>query len=187
MEDKHILSKYHKYKTKYLQLRNMCDKTIKKAIVKGKSYVGIPYGKWRGGPLSEKAPMWSSNKPVTCEVKSASCAGLTNLMLRSINVPLPYSKRGGTGGTLAYYDYYKDVAEDFDINKKYPEGTLIGRKYYNIEDQGHVAVVLKNGKLLQSYPNAGVTDNITIAQSHMGHYYEYAVLPQNWLCSKSKL
>lgn len=160
---------------------------VEKAIIKGKSYVGIPYAEWKGGPLTAYSPLWSSNDPVTCEVRSTSCAGLTNLMLRSIGVPLPCSKRGGMGGTMAYYDYYRPVAKTFDVKKTYPEGTLIGRKYRSVQDQGHVAVVLKNKKLLQSYPGVGVCINVSISDSHNGWYYEYAVLPQDWLYKQSKL
>jgi hypothetical protein len=69
----------------------------------------------------------------------------------------------------------------------YPAGTLIGRYYRNTYDQGHVAVVLANGRVLQSFANArggrwpGVNSTYTVAQSHDGGYYEYAVRPKDWL------
>lgn len=54
-------------------------------------------------------------------------------------------------------------------------------------DQGHVAVVLANGHVLQSYADAfggaypGVNDDWTVAESDAGYFYEYYVLPEDWL------
>jgi cell wall-associated NlpC family hydrolase len=154
------------------------DSNIRHAIAHGKALIGTPYGKWTGGSFSPIEPMWVENKPPPNIVRNVSCVGLVNLMLRSINIPLPHSSKGGTGGTMAYSDYYHSVSEKFDRKMKYPEGTLIGRRYRYHDDQGHVAVVLSNGYVLQSIPKFGVNTYYTVEESHDN---DYAVLPQNWL------
>lgn len=119
--------------------------------------------------------------------QSTNCAGLTNLMLRSIGKAVPSDPWAGRCGTGAYGRYYAKVAQRFNVNANYPAGTLIGRYFRNTFDQGHVAVVLENGRVLQSFANCrgcaapGVNTTYTVAQSHDGRFYEYAVLPQDWL------
>lgn len=161
------------------------------AIAYGESVIGTPYGWWYGGALPTGAPMWTASGPApktsTVKATSTNCAGLTNLMLRAVGKPLPSDPVAGTGGTGAYGKYYAGVAKKFDANAKYPAGTLIGRYYRDTVDQGHVAVVLADGKVLQSFANAygasspGVNATYTVAQSHAGYFYEYAILPQDWL------
>ena len=80
-------------------------------------------------------------------------------------------------------------------------GTLLIRNYRDINDQGHVAVILENkGKkslVLQSHVEGeflksilpGVNAMYTLEESHNifkdhngnGCYYEKIVLPENWL------
>lgn len=153
--------------------------------------VGRPYGWWYSGPLPAGAPMWTASGPAPApsQITSTNCSGLTNLMLRSVGKKLPHDPSGwaATGGTAAYWAYYRSVSEPFNVNKSYPKGTLLGRRYRDNRDQGHVAVVLGNGRVLQSFANCygcsapGVNASFTVAQSHDGGYYEYAVLPQHWL------
>lgn len=156
---------------------------MSKAIDYGKSLIGIPYGKWNGGNLSPGEPMWAENKPPPPSISSVSCAGLCNLILRYLGISLPYSQDGGLGGTLAYYQYYhsKNMVTPFDPEEEYPVGTLIGRKYRNIEDQGHVAIILQDNMVLQSFLGGGVNANYTLEESHAGWYYEYTVAPEHWL------
>lgn len=182
--------------SKYLELKRKYDKLrikylVQKGIDFGKELIGLPYGWWEGGPLQKKEPMWAENKktPETKEIKSANCAGLLNLIFRHLKIELPHSKKGGIGGTMAYYDYYKKkgVIEDFDINKEYPTGTLIGRKYKNVKDQGHVALTVNRQNktyVLQSFDKEGVNMKYTLKESHDGGYYQYAVLPENWVHRK---
>ena len=161
------------------------------AIAYGESLVGTKFAPWTGGPLQEGAPMWTANAivpaPALVKSESANAAGLVNLMLRAIGKTLPSDPVAGTGGTGAYARYYANVAKPFDVNLPWPEGTLIGRDYRDVGDQGHLAVVLRNGKVLQSFASAagattpGVNTAYTVIQSHAGHYYEYAVLPEDWL------
>ncbi len=158
---------------------------VAKAIAYGESVIGAPYVWWKGGPLPKKAPMWTADGPppdaAVVRKEGTNCAGLTNLMLRAIGKRVPHVKELGQGGTLVYAKYYEKVAQKFDVDRKYPAGTLIGRHYRDVNSQGHVAVVLANGHVLQSIPNEGVNKTYTVKQSHGKGYYEYAVLPKDWL------
>jgi hypothetical protein len=155
---------------------------VSRALAYGKSLIGTPYGWWYSGGIPAGEPMWAASGAPPSYIGAANCAGLTNLMLRSVGKDVP-----GYGGTGSYGDYYWDVSEYFDPNRDYPPGTLIGRYFRDSYDQGHVAVVIEGGYVLQSYPDyyggsyPGVNDWWTVAESHDGYYYEYAVLPQNWL------
>ena len=159
---------------------------VAKMIKYGQSLIGKPYGKWIGQDFNniDEEPMWSMDLHPPKEIKSASCAGLINLMLRHVGINLPHSK-GCKGGTMAYHDYYENVAEKFDKNKIYPECTLIGRNYYNLDDQGHVAIVLSNQHVLQSFHPDGINSTYTLKESNEmsngQNYYQYAVIPENWL------
>jgi hypothetical protein len=129
--------------------------------------------------------MWTKNGPpppaTVVRKQGTNCAGLTNLMLRSVGKRVPFAKGHGQGGTAAYARYYKKVAKKFDLKANYPAGTLIGRNYRGVDSQGHVAVVLANRHVLQSIPDEGVNKKYTLKQSHGKGYYEYAVLPEDWL------
>jgi hypothetical protein len=157
---------------------------VARALAYGKQLVGTPYGWWYSGGIPAGEPMWAAPgaAPAVGSVTATNCAGLTNLMLRAIGKEVP-----GHGGTGSYGEHYRAVSETFDPGRDYPPGTLLGRYYRDVYDQGHVAVVIEGGYVLQSYADAyggtypGVNDWWTVAQSHAGYYYEYAVLPDDWL------
>lgn len=164
---------------------------VRRALDYGRSVIGTDYGWWYSGPLPAAAPMWTAAGPAPSpsfvRSQSTNCAGLTNLRLRSVGRPIPSDPSAGRGGTGAYGRYYARVAQRFDANRSYPAGTLIGRYYRDTYDQGHVAVVLENGHVLQSFANCrgcaapGVNATYAVAESHAGYFYEYAVLPKDWL------
>ncbi len=177
------------------------ERNVRTAMDYAQSLVGAPYSWWTdsSGPLGEGAPAWAANGPAPAPGQvhrnGVFCAGVANLMLRAIGkgdeIPRnwPYD-----GGTRAWYNKYADVAERFNPNKNYPEGTLFIRNYQaypdgSTADQGHVAIMQANGNVLQSHPGAGwvngVSNTVSLADSnYMGdgtNYYELAVLPENWL------
>lgn len=164
---------------------------VRRALDYGKSLVGTAYGWWFSGPLPAGSPMWTASgaPPAASFVRAnaANCSGLTNLMLRAVGKSVPSDPSAGKGGTGAYARYYAKVAKRFDANANYPAGTLVGRYFRDTFDQGHLAVVLENGHVLQSFANCrgctapGVNATYTLAQSNAGGFYEYAVLPQDWL------
>ncbi|HUS63565.1 MAG TPA: hypothetical protein VMZ28_03440 [Kofleriaceae bacterium] len=164
---------------------------VARALEYGLSLVGTPYGWWYDGPLPPSAPMWTASgaapNAAVVRAESANCTGLTNLMLRSVGAPMPETVDGGRGGTYSYHHALADVAQPFDVDADYPPGTLLGRAYRDTFDQGHVAVVLPDGHVLQSFAwerdatAPGVNATYTVAESDDGGFYEYAVLPQDWL------
>jgi hypothetical protein len=181
------------------------------------SLEGTKYGWWTGGIIPKGAPAWAENaKPPSAsaiESSSCFCAGIPNLMLRVVggNIPClnlrtPDPECGQCcGGTGAYGRNFSAVAENFNINKKYPRGTLLGRPYSGIHDQGHVAVLLgegRNAQLLQSYVQPGpdcpsepckkvipgVSANLTLEQAYNSLSFckfTYAIEPEHWLIAAS--
>lgn len=166
---------------------------VDKAMAYGLSLVGKPYGTWWDGGIPKKEPAFAENgpPPPASSVKNIFCVGVQNLMRRSVGLPIPRigvdPYAGGTGGWGRWIDEHADRSEKFDINKQYPRGTMIFRYFRNNQDQGHGAVCLGNGYLLQSYcvnlgsPYPGVTTDVRIDHSHAGWFYERAVLPKAWL------
>ena len=174
--------------------------------------VGTPYGWWTGGAIPLGAPAWAAPgpPPPLDQVRAAGifCAGLPNLMLRYVGGAVPcldlHPPDPGCGqccgGTGAYgRNFSAAAARPFDLGANYTRGTLLGRKYTGVHDQGHVAVLLGEGadaKILQSYSNCateargctsvvpGVTANWTLRQATQQLFFArftYAVAPEDWL------
>ena len=166
-----------------------------KAIEFGLSLIGTPYGYWKGGVNQVTAPMFADNNPLPPknQITCLNCAGLVNLMLKSIGKKIPYNGEGSMGGTESYGEYYLYKSTTFNINKNYPIGTLLIRDYKDLNDQGHVAVIIedkgKNSLILQSHVDGeyfkdtypGVNTMYTLEESEGDGYYEFAVLPEDWL------
>ena len=104
------------------------------------------------------------------------------------------------GGTGAYgRNFSASVVQGFDLRAHYSRGTLLGRRYRGVHDQGHVAVLLGDGAdapLLQSYSDCpteaqgctivtpGVTANWTLREAVDKLFFarfEYAIAPEHWL------
>ena len=67
-------------------------------------------------------------------------------------------------------------------------GVLVGRSYRcdSLAGQGHVAILLPDGKVLQSFQfgadgEPGLNAEYTIEESHAGGYYEIMVHPKDWI------
>jgi hypothetical protein len=167
------------------------------ALAYAEQLIGTPYGWWTGGASPLRAPAWSEQgpPPLVAEVREATCfcAGVTNLMRREVGLEVPCWPGQGCGGTGAYGEFFSRVLYPFNISEAYPRGTLLGRYYRDVSDQGHVAVLASpndpegSGVVLQSFANEHlgsapvVNDDYRLQSSHAGYYYEYAVLPQDWL------
>lgn len=181
----------------------MTSNTIK-ALEYGVKLIGTPYDYWKGGENQKGAPMFAENGPLPhrLNVVSLNCAGLCNLMLRSLEKTLPFSKKTKTlGGTESYFEFYKNKSYKFCMDNIYPRGTLLMRDYKDLNDQGHVAVLLedigKESLVLQSHVEGeyfksikpGVNAMYTLEESNKffknadgtGCYYEKVVLPEDWL------
>ena len=131
-------------------------------------------------------------------------AALT-LRLRAVGAPVPCLDLATPdpecgqccGGTGAYAANFSAVATPFDPDRAYPRGTLLGRPYRSVSDQGHVAVLLGEGRtapLLQSYSDCavepcpittpGVTSNLTLEEAVRTLsfcQFTYAVAPEDWI------
>jgi hypothetical protein len=92
------------------------------------------------------------------------------------------------GGTFAWHQYLNSIGalERVDMQKEYPAGSLLLRRYRNTDDQGHLAVLYTGGKLseqklLHCYSKVGITIDDAVATSHAwdaSGYYEF-ICP-NW-------
>ena len=170
---------------------------------------GTRYGWWTGGVIPAGAPAWALDAPPppASEITNSSCfcAGIPNLMLRAVgrsipclNLPTPDPECGQCcGGTGAYGRNFSSVATPFDLDANYSRGTLLGRPYRSVHDQGHVTVLLGNGRtaqLLQSYSSCavepcpivtpGVTSKLTLEQAYSQLSFcrfTYAIAPEHWM------
>jgi len=156
-----------------------------------------PYVWWVDGESTtqKEAPFYCKNIPDIEIIQSlgCNCAGLINLLQLSRGLAVPGVKTDMfyAGGTYVWFDYLNDIGAltKIDINKEYPKGTMLIRKYRSPEDQGHLAVLYTTGKfleqkLLHCYPGAGIRIDDTAAESHNWieeGYYEYVCI--NWLHS----
>ena len=172
--------------------------------------VGTDYGWWTGGKIPAGAPAWAADGPppplAAVRGSSCFCAGLPNLMLRALGRPVPCEQGapdpvGGhwCGGTGAYGLNFSAAATPFSMEHAadYERGTLLGKRYHSVSNQGHVAVLLGSGpdaRLLQSYANSGpkgadpthpgVNSNLTLAECNARLEFcrfDYAVAPGDWL------
>ncbi len=175
---------------------------MKEAIRHGLSLVGIRYKWWLGETIfgADVGPFYAANEePPALEVLMAQglcCTGLFNWIRRKLKLPVPgvISEHPLAGGTGCWYEFLAPYCEPFDETKDYPEGTVFFRPPSSFHDQGHIALVVGDGRLLHSYvddPNPlpgfqepGCTVDPTWKTSHNwvpGGYYKYTVKPEGWL------
>jgi cell wall-associated NlpC family hydrolase len=155
--------------------------------------VGTPYVWWReGDKISSKEPFWAEDlAPPSSELikkSGCNCAGFINLICRFAKIYIPGLSLNleYAGGTYIWYEYLKDfgLLEKFSNNSIYPPGTLLLRNYSTELDQGHITIVLDNGKLAHCYPEKGIAIDDSYLISHNWFkegYYTDVCLPQNWL------
>lgn len=169
------------------------------ALAYGQSLIGTPYKFYHSGDIVSgvnAGPFWAVDAPVppaeTVRSDCCNCAGLVNLMRRSVGLSIPALAEGWEvpGGTPAWEWYLRDkaVLEPLRSDHEYPDGTLLLRSYRSPYDQGHLAVKL-GSQLLESIPNKDYDPDdhstteigVTLTPFHPSEYYEFVCLPQNWL------
>jgi len=144
-----------------------------------------------------RSPFWVDNStaPPAELVKreGCNCAGLINLIRRKLNLSIPgvEFKLYYAGGTYVWFEYLKyfNFIDNLDLDSEYPIGTLLIRKYRSLEDQGHLAILLTTGRLLDQkvlhcYPEKGIQIDDKVSLSHYwlpNGYYEYICKPDYWL------
>lgn len=173
---------------------------VEAAIDFGRKILGTPYGAgWKAGTWPGGSSLYSEFAPQkwTLEyVKSHQCicTGLANLCaMHGAGVP-PAGVREGDGfpgGTAAYFRTYgrRRGTQPYVPSKIYPRGWLLGSPYQapDLHLQGHVAISLGDGLILQSTSFEGVSDRQTAARCHTdminacGTGFTYAVPPEVWL------
>ncbi len=144
-----------------------------------KSLENTPYVWWKeGDKVGKGTPFWAENNesPSTNLVKKdgCNCAGFINLICRFLKKSIPgiddiddpYVE--WAGGSWYWFQYLKNTnqLEEFDPQTIYPEGTLLLRDYKSVEDQGHLALFLKGGKVAHSYPGKGIVIEDSALISH---------------------
>jgi GH25 family lysozyme M1 (1,4-beta-N-acetylmuramidase) len=169
----------------------------------------MKYWVWASGHVPEGEGAYAVNKalPPADQLKGRRifCAGVPNLIRRAAGKTVP--TRGNTlydGGIAAYFytaafgglgpGFFSGVDVPFNLAtaKKWARetgsGVLVGRCYRNnsLAGQGHVAILLPDGKVLQSFQfgadgEPGLNTDYTIEQSHAGGYYEVMVHPNAWI------
>lgn len=170
------------------------------ALAYGRALIGTPYGWWdkERGNIHAGPPFFAGTEPLpppgTVRCQSLACAGLVNLVVRAAGCVAPPG-----GGTQAYGKRFKSNSDSMPTigalcDPRYL-GAIVGRRFRPAkngahEDEGHVAIVVEGGLLLQSFstensPWPGVNMLLTVEQSeaYFGEgerYFEYAVPFERW-------
>jgi GH25 family lysozyme M1 (1,4-beta-N-acetylmuramidase) len=169
----------------------------------------MKYWVWTGGNVPEGEGAYAANKPLPpvyqLKGKRIFCAGVPNLFRRAVGKSIPTRGNPNFDGGIAAYFYtsafgglgpgfFSDVNVKFDLAKakkwarETRSGVLVGRCYRGdtLAGQGHVAILLPDGKVLQSFQmglngEPGLNTDYTIEDSHDGTYYQVMVHPEAWI------
>src|SRR5215207_9997405 len=169
----------------------------------------MKYWVWSSGPVPDGEGAYAVDKPLPpvdqLQGKRIFCAGVPNLFRRAAGKSIPTrGNRNFDGGIAAYFHtsafgglgpgFFSGVDVPFNLAtaKKWARetgsGVLVGRSYRNnsLAGQGHVAILLPDGKVLQSFQfgadgEPGLNADYTIEESHAGGYYEIMVHPKDWI------
>ncbi len=139
-----------------------------------------------------------SGQYIANSIITHNCAGTTNLFFRAMRKRVPTKGNPLYDGGVAAYaggvygpGYFEGYSEPFNLEKAKSWaretrcGVLLLRPYWNasLSGQGHVAILLPSGYVLQSFVNMNGPDlnwDYTIEQSNAGGYYKAMVHPENW-------
>jgi len=162
----------------------------------------VEYGTVFGNFVPDGPPFYAVSKPAPdiefVKAHDMACTGLGNLLERKAGKRVPFGFGGpGTtwdGGTPAWVSYFAGKwSKPFHLSeaKRWARHTgclvLVMRRFRDANhDQGHVAFVCPDGKVLQSIhgpagESTGLNRHWTIEQSHDGGYYELMSHPDWFL------
>src|SRR5215216_3889339 len=169
----------------------------------------MKYWVWSSGPVPDGEGAYAVGKPLPpvdqLKGKRIFCAGVPNIVRRAAGKIIPTRGNALYDGGIASYFYTSafgglgpgffsgvDVPFNLATAKKWARetgsGVLVGRSYRNnsLAGQGHVAILLPDGKVLQSFQfgadgEPGLNADYTIEESHAGGYYEIMVHPKDWI------
>ncbi|MBA2713425.1 MAG: hypothetical protein H0U55_07730 [Rubrobacteraceae bacterium] len=157
---------------------------------------GGRYVAWESGRFTDSAPAWVAGNqpppPTHIRERGAFCAALPNLAMRKNGVRHSDMANAWYGGVLWYGNYFVDernLAKRLRPDRDYPPGTLFIRRYTGpaLAQQGHVGIMGRHGRLLQSDVPLGINEERTLAQTQAfltrgeGGGFQWIVLPQHWL------
>lgn len=155
----------------------------------------ISYKWWTSGALVEGPPPWSKNAPPPPieKVREGFCAAIPTLMLRKVgkrvpfrtNLPQGVDPTEWDGGIAAYFGgvfggaYYGNYMHPYDRSRDYPHLTLVGSPFYGSSSQGHVGIILGNGRLL----DLNSVNNFQSRFFHgaINHHFTIFVWPEDWI------
>jgi GH25 family lysozyme M1 (1,4-beta-N-acetylmuramidase) len=169
----------------------------------------MKYWVWSSGPVPDGEGAYAVDNPLPpvdqLKGRRIFCAGVPNLFRRAAGKRIPTrGNRNFDGGIAAYFytsafgglgpGFFSGVDVPFNLAtaKKWARetgsGVLIGRCYRGntLAGQGHVAILLPDGKVLQSFQfgadgEPGLNTDHTIEESHAGGYYEIMAHPKAWI------
>lgn len=168
------------------------------------------YKFWRTQKVPAYSPAWAMNgppPPIERVIQDGLfCAAVPNLMLRKVGkrIPIRNDRTDFDGGVAAYFGdnmfgpgYFADEMEDFNLRKakqwaeEARSGVLIGRRFTwtqsgQVASEGHVAILLPSGYVLQAVPYTGLNWNLTIEQSHDNTRFQVMVPPRKWINFEGK-
>jgi hypothetical protein len=158
--------------------------------------IETPYLWWREGDVVSSAPpFYAENNPIIpTNIKNSgcNCAGFLNLICRFNKTKIPgvEEKLLMAGGTYIWFSYLneRNLLEPFNPSIKYPDGTIVLRDYVDPEDQGHIALIIDNGKLAHCDIANGIHIDESVLISHNwinDGYYTHVCLPNSFLLNKT--
>lgn len=164
----------------------MVDVNMNQLVETARGYNRVPYKWWTPDVEDEQACFCTDRfyTPQELMVRGVNCAALINILYISVfGVPAHGEQMYGTiwwGATL-------QIRELFREGESYPPGTLLFRRFRDLSDQGHLAMVTRGGMLIHAWSDTGVEEEL-IDEIHNCDrtrwptgYFEFAVKPENWL------
>lgn len=168
--------------------------------------LGRQYWTWYSGIVPSGEGMYAVNRPLPSPtmIGRVNCTGLGNIMRRAAGKIVPTRGNENFDGGVAAYFYCPasfpgvgtlgpgffsgvDVLFNMATAKRWAKetgsGVALGRSYVNntLPGQGHFAVLLPDGMVLQSIPLGGVNIDYTIEESHGSGYYQWMIHPKDWI------
>ena len=168
----------------------MMQSAVEKYI---QTLIGTKYVWWReGDDVTSNPPFYAENsKAVPSEIVKqggCNCAGFVNLICCLLGIKIPGIQENipMAGGTYVWFSYLSEhnLLEPFDSYKTYPFGTIVLRNYVDPEDQGHITLVISDGKLAHSDSENGIHVDESVLISHNWipeGYYTHICLPSAFI------
>lgn len=173
------------------------EKTIRAATKYARTLVGCPFKWWIPGteispfdPFYTKAPMDQDYSKLYTKdyvkLHGVNSAGLINLVAHHIGVK-------PVGGSIMWMGKHVMDLQPFNSEKSYPNTTILIREYRSSNDQGHMALVVDDKKIIHAYPPSEIpteylvypgvcVEDWDISNNWVDDgFYDYAILPENWI------